>query len=182
MKAKSLIFFATLLFAITSCRTIDIVDKSKIEYERKDSISYIHTRDTIYIEKTITIFQKDSSTSEKADDTQINFQPSGGTYNAITGEATNVLSISVSKREKELTTLLKNYQSKEIEFSATEKELRDEISALKTATTTELSTKKEANNSWKVWLILCLISFASGIAVIIVLKKLPYTKPFFFWL
>ena len=62
-------------------------DKRRTDVQRSDSVRIETIRDTIYFEKLITQFVKDSSSEKSDENTIINFLPSGGTYNAETGEA-----------------------------------------------------------------------------------------------
>ena len=79
------VLFLILIYASTSCVTKKVTDKSKIEVQRSDIVRIETIRDTIYFEKIITQFVKDSSSEKSDENTIINFLPSGGSYNAETG-------------------------------------------------------------------------------------------------
>jgi len=94
------------LLAFSSCKSI----KTDVKYEYRDSIITHYVMDTIRVTITDTIHVEQSSESTKEDMTEIEFGAGGGTYNAQTGEATNVQSVKQSSKEKELQSLVASYK------------------------------------------------------------------------
>lgn len=176
------IFIALMLLSIAmlfgSCKTTQVVDNSASEYGQKDNIKNVYIRDTVYLEKTIEILAQDEGKAESSEDASIVFTPTGGTYNALTGEATGVTSVSSSKREKEQRSIISSYKEKEKEWSATEKILRDSIKELNIKEKKAISIKEKPVTAWRTWILACIISFLLGFFLIFGLKKVPYLKPF----
>ena len=90
--------FFTICILLGSCRSL----KTETVINYRDSI-ITHTRfDTIRITITDTIHVEASSENESESETEIQFGEGGGTYNALTGEATNVNNVKQNSKEKEL--------------------------------------------------------------------------------
>ena len=87
-----------LAFFCTSCRSI----KTEVQYEYRDSVITHHVIDTTHVTVFDTTHVESSSQSYKDDELEIQFGSGGGTYNAQTGEATNVSSVHQKSKEKEL--------------------------------------------------------------------------------
>lgn len=99
------IFFAICIL-LGSCKTI----KTETQIVYKDS-TIVHTiTDTAHITVTDTIHVEASKENESESETEIVFGDGGGTWNATTGEATNVASVKQSSKEKELQKLNATYK------------------------------------------------------------------------
>ena len=96
----AIICVLALLF--TGCKSVQV--KENINY--RDSVISHHKYDTTRITFTDTLHVTASSESERESDTDIVFGSGGGTYNTQTGEATNVVGVKQSKKEKELQQLV----------------------------------------------------------------------------
>lgn len=92
--------------AATSCKSV----KTEVKYNYRDSIITHYLFDTIHITITDTIHVEASSENESESETEIQFGEGGGTWNAQTGEATNVASVKQSNKEKELQKLNVTYK------------------------------------------------------------------------
>ena len=89
-----------------SCKSVQT--ETVINY--KDS-TIVHTiTDTTHITVTDTIHVEASKENESESETEIQFGEGGGTWNALTGEATNVINVKQSTREKELQQMVMNYK------------------------------------------------------------------------
>ena len=173
------VLFLILIFASTSCVSKKITDKSKTEVQRSDSVRIETIRDTIYFEKLITQLVKDSSSEKSDENTIINFLPSGGSYNAETGEAKNVASVNISLQVKTLKTRVTMYEAQEKAWHSREQTLLDSISKLNSVQQNDISEKTSVKSNWYWW-------FISGavlmLALIFFLKRFPYTAWLFKWL
>lgn len=99
------LFFAICVL-LGSCKTI----KTETQIVYKDS-TIVHTiTDTAHITVTDTIHVEASKENESESETEIVFGDGGGTWNATTGEATNVASVKQSSKEKELQKLNATYK------------------------------------------------------------------------
>lgn len=99
------LFFAICVL-LGSCKTI----KTETQIVYKDS-TIVHTiTDTAHITITDTIHVEASKENESESETEIVFGDGGGTWNATTGEATNVASVKQSSKEKELQKLNATYK------------------------------------------------------------------------
>ena len=104
-----------LVFAVmfTSCKTpaaistkTDTRDSSNVELHMRDSlgVSVRTVHDTVIVHDTVYINEKTVKDAETQSETTIHFGEGGGTYNAKTGDATNVTGVGTkeSRREHEL--------------------------------------------------------------------------------
>lgn len=119
------IFFAALLL-FGSCKSVQVIEK--VNY--RDSVIFHHKYDTTRITITDTLHVTASSESERESDTDIVFGAGGGTYNTQTGEATNVVGVKQSKKEKELQQLVINQKTTIDTMSATIDEQKEQITQL----------------------------------------------------
>lgn len=98
---------------ITSCKTptaistkTDTRDSSNVELHMRDSlgVSVRTVHDTVIVHDTVYINEKTVKDAETQSETTIHFGEGGGTYNAKTGDATNVIGVGTkeSRREHEL--------------------------------------------------------------------------------
>ena len=174
-----LVLFLILIFASTSCVSKKITDKSRTEVQRSDSIRIETIRDTIYFEKLITKFVKDSSSEKSDENTIINFLPSGGSYNAETGEAKNVASVNISLQIKTLKTRVTMYEAQEKAWNSREQTLLDSIGKLNSVQQNDISEKTSVKSNWYLWLISGAVLM---FALILFLKRFPYTSWLFKWI
>ncbi len=162
-------------YIMTSCKTIETTSTDKSKIDRKDSVVRVVETKTDTIYKTIVVEKKDSSTNEKSGQVEIVFADGGGTWNATTGEATNVSSVKTSEAEK-------NFQIKieymEVKITELHKELKvksDSIAQLKQQNNVQTTHKEKPRTNWYWWLV---IGFGLGVGVVIALKKVPITSVF----
>ncbi|NCC99994.1 MAG: hypothetical protein EOL95_09895 [Bacteroidia bacterium] len=176
--ALCLCLFSFIIIMFGGCKTIKTTLTDNSTIERKDDIKTASIDDTITANSTEEIHKTDSTNSEKQSHTGIVFGSGGGTYNLITGMATNVSHVSISEKEKQMQRLIEIYKQTEQRNQSTIIHLQDSISNL--LQQNKISTTKEEKemNWWK----FLLSGVAIGAALIIFLKKFPYTKPFLFWL
>jgi len=98
------IIFLAICLLLGSCKSVQT--QTQIVY--KDS-TILHTKyDTTKITITDTIHVEASSGSESESETVIQFGEGGGTYNAITGQATNVVNVQQSSKDKEYQQIIKD--------------------------------------------------------------------------
>lgn len=118
------ILIAALLLAFacaaTSCKSL----QSETKYNYRDSIITHTYYDTVHVTITDTLSVHQSTESSKESTTEILFGDGGGTYNAQTGEATNVQSVKQSSKEKELQDLVAIYRHVADSLAATNDSLQ----------------------------------------------------------
>ena len=170
---------ALLLVAFSGCKTIETTHTDLSTTERKDSTNkeIIVKTDTVY--QTTYVQVKDSSENEKQSSTEIVFGDGGGTWNAQTGEATNVQSVKTNETEKNLRLQVSNLES---QLNGLHKELQsknDSITKLKQKNNIVEKYKEKPKNNWYLWFV---IGFVLGIGVVIALKKIPATSWLVKWL
>lgn len=170
---------ALLLVAFSGCKTIESNKTDLSTTDRKDSVrtEIRYVTDTIY--QTTYVQVKDSSENEKQSSTEIVFGDGGGTWNATTGEATNVSSVKTNETEKNLRLQVSNLES---ELTDLHKELQsknDSISKLNQQNNVVEKYKEKPKNNWYWWLV---IGFGLGAGVVIALKKVPATSWLMKWL
>lgn len=173
------VLFLILIFASTSCVTKKVTDNSRIETQQKDSVRVEIFRDTIYFEKLVKEYVKDTTSTQSDENTTINFLPSGGSYNAETGEAKNVASVNISLQVKILKSRVQMYEAQEKAWHSREQTLLDSISKLNSVQQNDISEKTSVKSNWYWWLI------SGGVlmlALIFFLKRFPYTAWLFKWL
>ena len=166
-------------YMMTSCKTIETTLNDTSKTDKTDSLKkeVIVKTDTIY--KTTVVEKKDSSTNEKSGQVEIVFVASGGTWNAKTGEATNVQSVKTSEKEKNLRIKIEDMEVKITELHKLIKQKSDSITQLKQQNNVHTTHKEKPKNNWYWWF---LVGFGVGIGVIIALKKIPITSVFMKWL
>lgn len=92
------VLIAVAILAFVSCKTVGTV---KEQVNIKDSTIYHYIYDTIHITVTDTTHIEVHSQVTDSNSLVINFGAGGGTYNAKTGEATNVLNVHQVDTHKE---------------------------------------------------------------------------------
>lgn len=175
---KYILLNFVMIFAL-SCRTINTTLTDKSYINKKDSITKetILKTDTIY--QTIYVQVKDSSANEKQSSTEIVFGNGGGTWNAATGEATNVKNVRTSETEKSLRLAVSNLESEVSNLHKELSEKSDSITELKQQNNVQTKHNEKARSSWYWWLI---VGFCLGIGMVVALKKLPVTSWLMRWL
>lgn len=179
MFALAVAFCGLLLVAFSGCKTIETSKTDLSATDRKDSVrtEIKHVTDTIY--KTIYVTQKDSTANEKESTTEIVFGNGGGTWNATTGEATNVSSVKTNESEKNLRLQVSNLESKLTDLHKELQSKKDSITKLNQKNNVVEKYKEKPRNNWYWWLV---IGFGLGVGVVIALKKLPITSWLMKWL
>lgn len=163
---------------LQSCKTTSTtaVDKSVIDKDEKVSTETV--RDSVAT-GTITLSStSDSVSTVRTEDTEIIFASGGGKYNAKTGDAEGVATVRTNAREEQLRKRLEEAETLQRSYSGRIETLRDSIAELRQRNDI-LETRTEKADTWWRWL---LGGMAGGAAIIISLKKIPYTKPIMFWL
>lgn len=166
-------------YMMTSCKTIQHTSTDKSKIDRRDSVrtEIKHVTDTIY--QTIYVTQKDSTANEKESTTEITFGNGGGTWNATTGEATNVSSVKTNETEKNLRLEVSNLESQLTDLHEELESKSDSIAQLKQQNNVQTTHKEKPRTNWYWWLI---IGFGLGVGVVIALKKIPATSWLMTWL
>lgn len=172
-----LLFLAAVLL-LGSCKSMQNIEK--VNY--RDSVITHHVYDTTRITITDTIKVEASKESEKESETEIVFGEGGGTYNAQTGEATNVQSVKQSNKERELQQLVYNQQTTIDQQSATIDEQQNRITQLEQEVEEKQNTSdiKPKRNGWDRfctwWFVVTAILLLVKIAVW-AMEKIPATAP-----
>ena len=106
----------------------------------------------------------------------------GGTYHAITGEATNIVSLNLNETLTQLQITNRIQASTIIELTKENALLQNKASSIDEKKDIQTSVK-ETPNSWQTWLIVGLILGAILMfALIYILKKLPLTQWLVAWI
>ena len=94
--------FFLICILLGSCKSV----KTEVQYQYRDSVITHYVTDTTHVTVVDTTHVEISSDSQKENETEIHFGEGGGTYNAQTGVATNVISVKQSSKEKELQSMV----------------------------------------------------------------------------
>lgn len=168
-----------LLFMSGGCKSIETTLSDNSHINRKDSTNkeIIVKTDTIY--QTIYVQVKDSSSNEKQSSTEIVFGNGGGTWNATTGEATNVSSVKTNESEKNLRLQLSSLEKELFELHNILQSKTDSIAQLKQQNNIKHTHTEKPKSNWYWWLV---VGFVLGVGVVIALKKIPATSWLMTWL
>lgn len=166
-------------YIMTSCKTIETTHTDLSTTDRKDRVrtEVKHVTDTIY--QTIYVTQRDSTANEKESTTEITFGSGGGTWNATTGEATNVLSVKTNETEKNLRLQVSSLESQLTDLHKELQSKNDSITKLNQQNNVTDTHKEKPRTNWYWWLV---IGFGLGVGVVILLKKIPATSWLMKWL
>lgn len=171
-------FFTLLLVCVLliSCNTTKTVtDNSTVNSSSGKDSTVEQTADSTTMASTHAA--SSLSMEEGSNTTVAKFAESGGSYNASTGEYSGIKEIYIHTTDKkiqeqlnETTRQLSEYRSRyESLYKLFEEEQRHN----------RLHTQEESSTNWHWWLF---AGLAMGAALIIFLKKFPYTRPLMFWL
>jgi len=203
-KLGVIIFVALFVFSCKTTKFSQKIDRTtedstavaKIELTKSDSTSVVSTS-TKDVNQTSNQTNDSSSQATNIKDKELNtlvtFGPNGGTYNDHTGDFTNVASISISQKEKELQTELTRARHTIIEYNKTLetqtisitnlKELNqsqsDSISTLNEKVKSFTDQSSTPKSSWYWWLIVGAICM---FALIFIIKSYPATRWLLSWL
>ncbi len=171
-------FFTLLLVCmlLMGCNTTKkVTDNSTVNSSFGKDSTVEQTADSTTMASTQTA--SSLSVDENSNTTVAEFTDSGGSYNALTGEYSGIKKIYIHTTDKkvqeqlnETTKQLSKYKN---HYESLYKLFEDEQRRNRLHTQEESST----NRHW--WL---LAGLAMGAALIIFLKKFPYTRPLMFWL
>lgn len=90
--------FFVICILLGSCKSI----KTDVQYQYRDSVITHHVIDTTHVQGYDTTHIEQSQETYKDNELEIQFGEGGGTYNAQTGEATNVNNVKQKSQVKEL--------------------------------------------------------------------------------
>ncbi len=174
-----LCWFLFCFIALCSCKTTKttIVDKSEINDSTRVETT-IRQDNTITEQNT----EKQEEKTEKeviTEDTTINFGEGGGTYNTITGEATNVSSIKSNKETEKLKQELTTLQEKFEQSQNTLQSVRDSIAKVDRDMDLESEIEETYSMSWYWWLA---IGALLMLVLIVVIRKIPAVSWLLFWI
>lgn len=172
----TILLIAVALLTFSCNTTKRMTDNSKTSTLDSVRTERIYIRDTSFIQQTR--FIRDSIFFESAGSTQLVFSEKGGTYNVKTGEASGVVNVSSSSSERKLQERLDISNKNEMTLMTMLKASRDSVAMFKESK----DIKEYKKTTMAGWYIYLTVGFLVGIAFIILLKKFPYTAPFFFWL
>lgn len=178
-KSILLLLVSVLLF---SCKSVKSITNDQSSYNSKDSIRtvIIERVDSFIARDTLII--RDTTYLEQEKNTSIQFGAGGGTYNAITGEATNILSLNLNETLTQLQITNRIQASTIIDLTKENALLQNKVSSVDEKKDIQTSVK-ETPNSWQTWLIVGLILGAILMfALIYTLKKLPLTQWLVAWI
>lgn len=169
------VFCATLLVMCASCKTTK-TSQTDYQYTADDYQHTEHQRDTVTIIERVVVHDTVTIETERESETGVEFVAGGGTFNLSTGEATGVAKVTSTEREKALESRVRSLTSDLEQAEGRIKELTDAASH-QDGELHQKKTKKTAPLWWTY-----LLAFAAGAAVVVALKKIPYTKPLMRWL
>jgi FtsZ-interacting cell division protein ZipA len=168
-----------LTLLLCGCKTTKttIVDKSEI----RDSTS---VKLEVWQDSTLT--NKEEQKSEiktdkeiTKDNTTITFGEGGGTFNVITGDATNVSKVQSDKQSEKLKEELNQTQIKLQETQIKLQSVMDSIANIDRTMDIESETEETYQASWYWWLA---IGALLMLVLIVVLRKIPQTSWLLFWI
>lgn len=168
--------FLTVCALLISCNTTKTVtDNSTINSSSGKDSTVIQTADSTTMASTQTA--SSLSVDMNSNTTVAEFADSGGSYNALTGEYSGIKKIYIHTTDKkvqeqlnETTKQLSEYKNR---YESLYKLFEDEQRR------NRLYSQEKTSTTWYWWLISGLVV---GVALIIFLKKFPYTRPLMFWL
>lgn len=176
---KQLVFILLIFACVISCKSTKtvIVDKSVVNDSivvktevASDSLNAEHKQEATLI------------TAEKefaSENTTIQFGKGGGTYNVLTGEATNVLAVSLSMEIDRLKEDVSFWQG-EYKWIYTKLNLaNDSIANLKRQMDIESKVEETYQVSWYWWMV---VGALLMLVAIVVLRKIPQTSWLLFWI
>lgn len=174
----ALLMLMMLITILSGCKTIEnvVVDKTTTNKQDSVRIEIRHQIDTITQE--VVVYVRDTASNERSEATEIVFVDGGGTYNATTGEATNVVGVKTSATEKQLRVSIANLEQTNAEMHRLLEQKTDSIAQLKQKADVS-TTHKETANHWYWWLI---VGILIGIVAVIVLKRVPIVGVFLQWI
>ena len=163
-----------MMFMFTSCKTVQV--KEQINY--RDSIVYNYKDSTIYNYKDSVHIVEQHVVLQDSSHLIIQFCQGGGTYNAKTGEATNVAGVQQIDTHHEERDSSAYYRS----LSEDYKHVADSLSAQMTNLQSQYeSVEKKARSgyarftSWWFWITAILLLLKVGC---LVCEKIPATAPY----
>lgn len=168
-----------LTLLLCGCKTTKttIVDKSEI----RDS-----TAVKLEVWQDSTLTNKDEQKTEiktdkevVKDNTTITFGEGGGTFNVITGDATNVSKVQSDKQSEKLKEELNQTQIKLNQTQIKLQSLRDSIANIDRTMDIQTETEETYQASWYWWLA---IGALLMLVLIVVLRKIPQTSWLLFWI
>ena len=148
-----MLLVSVLLF---SCKSIKTTTNDESSYKSKDSIRTVVVErvDSFIMHDTLIV--RDTAYVEQEKNTSIQFGAGGGTYNAITGEATNILSLNLNETLTQLQITNRIQASTIIDLTKENAILQNKVSSIDEKKDIQTSVK-ETPNSWQTWLIVGLI-------------------------
>ena len=178
MKSRFFITSICICACLTACK---VTKQSKTDYQYTAE-NYAHTEhksDTTYIYKYVFVHDTITIEVEKESQTGVEFVAGGGTFNLSTGEATGVVRVTSSEREKSLENRISDI-TQQLEWSeAHVAALQDSIRSIDASGSEQTFTETKAQNFWWLWLV---VGIVAGAASIVALKKIPYTSWMMKWL
>lgn len=175
-KAMFILIVALILF---SCKSVKTKTNDQSSYRSKDSIRtvIIERVDSFFVHDTLVIH--DTLYTQQEKNTNIQFGAGGGTYNAITGEATNVTSLSLNETILQLQIINKQQASTIVELIKDNAALNEKISKVDDKKDVHTSVKETPNDNWYWWLITGAVLM---FALIFTLNRIPATRWLLAWL
>ena len=165
------------LVCISMCSCASTKTIEKVNY--RDSLITKTVYDTVRVTVTDTIHYEQHSSKETENGTEITFGQGGGTYNAKTGEATNVTGVKESSKIREQDDIIQKQKTQIDLYSARCDSLSSAVSNYASELETERTVPKRSGYdrfcSWWFWItaILFLIKIAAW-----VMEKIPMTAPY----
>lgn len=169
-----ILFLVWVLFSMVACKTVQVSEKvnvrDSVAIRWQDSTRW-HVRDSVnIIEHHVTI--KDST------GLTIQFGEGGGTYNAKTGEATNVAGVHQTDTHHEQRDSTAHYRNLASDYQHTADSIAHQYSTLQTEyekVSKQARTGYDRFCSWWFWItaILLLLKLAAW-----VMEKIPATAPY----
>ena len=179
-KALLLLIVTVILF---SCKSVKTTINDQSSYSSKDSIRtvFIERIDSFFVHDTLVVH--DTTYIQQEKNTNIQFGVGGGTYNAITGEATNVTSLSLNETILQLQVTNRIQASTIVDLTKENTLLNNRLSTFHGQKDIQTSVKETTANNWYVWLIIgAILGSVIMFALIFALKKIPVTSWLVSWI
>lgn len=177
-----ILFLLIVTVFLFSCKSVKTTTNDKSSYTSKDSVRIVIVErvDSLIVHDTLVVH--DTTYTQQEKNTNIQFGPGGGTYNALTGEATNVTSLSLNETILQLQITNRMQASTIVDLTKENALLNNRLSTVDSKKDVQTSVK-EAPNNWNVWLIIgSILGAAIMFALIFTLKKIPVTRWLVAWI
>lgn len=175
---KHILLILLVLFII-GCKTSKVAVNDNSTLKEEIATVTEESADSIIINKEEQISEDIVEKEIVTDNSIIVFKDSGGTYDVLTGVATNVLYVKLDKESEQLKQELTQWKEKYNEVNEKLKVVKDSVSNIVIENDIEYSEEISAEQTWHWWFV---IGALTMFILIVVLRKIPQTSWILSWL